>query len=87
MQRDNDTAMMATNRSQAFQNEAPSVWIHGGKDFVIATITLGPATSMVAFKKDFEAQIFRRSSHEEDVIVPAIAEPLLVWIISGEAQA
>lgn len=34
---------------------------------------------------DVEAQIFRRASNEKEVLVPAVAEPLLVWIISGEA--
>ncbi|PYD78226.1 helix-turn-helix domain-containing protein (plasmid) [Komagataeibacter sucrofermentans] len=33
-----------------------------------------------------EAQIFRRPQHEDEVLVPAVAEPLLVWVISGEAQ-
>ncbi|WP_010515670.1 helix-turn-helix domain-containing protein [Komagataeibacter oboediens] len=36
--------------------------------------------------KEAEAQIFRRPQHENEVLVPAVAEPLLVWIISGEAQ-
>lgn len=36
--------------------------------------------------KEAEAQIFRRSQQEEEVLVPAVAEPLLVWVISGEAQ-
>lgn len=36
--------------------------------------------------KEVEAQIFRRAPFEENVLVPAIAEPLLVWIISGEAR-
>ncbi|WP_395372421.1 helix-turn-helix domain-containing protein [Komagataeibacter diospyri] len=36
--------------------------------------------------KEAEAQIFRRPQHEDEVLVPAVAEPLLVWIISGEAQ-
>lgn len=36
--------------------------------------------------KEAEVQIFRRPQHEAEVLVPAVAEPLLVWIISGEAQ-
>lgn len=36
--------------------------------------------------KEAEAQIFRRSQQEDEVLVPAVAEPLLVWVISGEAQ-
>lgn len=36
--------------------------------------------------KDAEAQIFDRPPQEEDLLVPAVAEPLLVWIMSGEAQ-
>ncbi|MFT8896038.1 MAG: AraC family transcriptional regulator [Acetobacter sp.] len=36
--------------------------------------------------KEAEAQIFRRSQQQEEVLVPAVAEPLLVWVISGEAQ-
>ncbi|MCL6707215.1 AraC family transcriptional regulator [Pseudomonas sp. R2.Fl] len=35
--------------------------------------------------KDVEAQIFRRAQREDEVLVPAVAEPLLVWVISGEA--
>ncbi|MBJ7223966.1 MULTISPECIES: helix-turn-helix domain-containing protein [unclassified Brenneria] len=33
-----------------------------------------------------EAQIFRRAPSEENVLVPAVAEPLLVWVMSGEAK-
>lgn len=36
--------------------------------------------------KDVEAQIFRRAPFEENMLVPAVAEPLLVWVISGEAR-
>lgn len=32
-----------------------------------------------------EAQVFRRSSREDEFLVPAVAEPFLVWVISGEA--
>ncbi|HEV2505655.1 MAG TPA: AraC family transcriptional regulator [Mesorhizobium sp.] len=32
-----------------------------------------------------EAQIFRRRSREDELLVPAVAEPFLVWLISGEA--
>ncbi|MDX8530330.1 AraC family transcriptional regulator [Mesorhizobium sp. VK25A] len=35
--------------------------------------------------KDVEAQIFRRAQREDEVLVPAVAEPLLVWVTSGEA--
>jgi AraC family transcriptional regulator len=35
--------------------------------------------------KDVEAQIFRRAQREDEVFVPAVAEPLLVWVMSGEA--
>ncbi len=33
--------------------------------------------------KDLSVRIFRRPSVEESVIVPAVPEPLLVWILSG----
>ena len=36
--------------------------------------------------EDVEAQIFRRARHEDEVLVPAVAEPLLVWVISGDAR-
>ncbi|PRD42600.1 AraC family transcriptional regulator [Phyllobacterium phragmitis] len=36
--------------------------------------------------KDVEAQIFRRAQCEDEVLVPAVAEPLLVWVMSGEAM-
>ncbi|MBL7238014.1 MAG: helix-turn-helix domain-containing protein [Komagataeibacter hansenii] len=36
--------------------------------------------------KEAEAQIFRRPQYEHELLVPAVAEPLLVWIISGKAQ-
>lgn len=36
--------------------------------------------------KDVIAQIFSRRAEEESFIVPAVAEPLLVWIISGSAR-
>jgi len=36
--------------------------------------------------KDVEAQIFRRAQREHEVLVPAVADPLLVWVISGEAK-
>ncbi|WP_260855146.1 hypothetical protein [Mesorhizobium amorphae] len=32
-----------------------------------------------------EAQIFRRRFREDELLVPAVAEPFLVWIVSGEA--
>lgn len=32
-----------------------------------------------------EAQIFRRRFREDELLVPAVAEPFLVWVISGEA--
>jgi len=35
--------------------------------------------------KDIEAQIFHRAHSEDEVLVPAVAEPLIVWVISGEA--
>lgn len=35
--------------------------------------------------RDVEAQIIRRPAHEDGVLVPALAEPLLVWITSGSA--
>lgn len=34
---------------------------------------------------DIEVQIFQRAHEEMEVLVPAVAETLLVWIISGEA--
>jgi AraC family transcriptional regulator len=36
--------------------------------------------------KDIIAQIFMRPAVEESFVVPAVAEPLLVWILSGEAR-
>ena len=30
-----------------------------------------------------ETQIFRRAPYEDGVLVPAVAEPLIVWIIAG----
>ncbi|GAN97787.1 transcriptional regulator [Komagataeibacter europaeus NBRC 3261] len=36
--------------------------------------------------KEAEAQIFRRPQHEDEELVPAVAEHFLVRIISGEAQ-
>ena len=35
--------------------------------------------------RDVIAQIFRREPEQESFIVPAVAEPLLVWILSGSA--
>lgn len=35
--------------------------------------------------KDLLVQIFSRQRVEESVIVPAVAEPLIVWILSGSA--
>jgi AraC family transcriptional regulator len=35
--------------------------------------------------KDILVQIFNRERIEESFIVPAVAEPLIVWILSGEA--
>ncbi|MBY4640680.1 AraC family transcriptional regulator [Gluconacetobacter entanii] len=36
--------------------------------------------------QEAEAQIFRRPQQKDEVLVPAVVEPLLVWVISGEAQ-
>lgn len=36
--------------------------------------------------KDAEAQIFRRAHREDEVLVPAVAEPFLVWVVSGKAK-
>ena len=35
--------------------------------------------------RDVIAQIFRREREQESFIVPAVAEPLIVWILSGSA--
>lgn len=35
--------------------------------------------------RDVEAQIFHRAEREDEVLVPAVAEPLVVWVMSGEA--
>ncbi|KPH01871.1 AraC family transcriptional regulator [Pseudomonas sp. RIT-PI-q] len=35
--------------------------------------------------KDVLVQIFTRERIEESVIVPAVAEPLIVWVLSGDA--
>lgn len=35
--------------------------------------------------RGLEAQIIRRAAHEDGVLVPALAEPLLVWITVGSA--
>lgn len=35
--------------------------------------------------KDFVAQIFARNAVQESCIVPAVAEPLIVWILKGAA--
>jgi len=35
--------------------------------------------------KDLLVQIFSRQRIEESIIVPAVAEPLIVWVISGNA--
>lgn len=35
--------------------------------------------------EDVEAQIFHRAQREDEVLVPAVAEPMLVWVMSGEA--
>ncbi|QEO17764.1 helix-turn-helix domain-containing protein [Acetobacter vaccinii] len=34
---------------------------------------------------DAQAQIFSRALQEEEILVPAVSDPLLVWVISGEA--
>lgn len=34
---------------------------------------------------DLDVQIFSRPATEDDILVPAVAEPLLVYILSGEA--
>ncbi|WP_335945489.1 helix-turn-helix domain-containing protein [Pseudomonas sp. G166] len=43
------------------------------------------ATSDGVSAKDVLVEIFVRERTEERVIVPAVAEPLLVWVLSGEA--
>lgn len=43
------------------------------------------AASDVLADRDMLVQIFNRERKEESFIVPAVAEPLLVWIISGNA--
>ena len=35
---------------------------------------------------DVDVQIFSRPLQEDEILVPAVAEPLLVWVISGEAN-
>ncbi|MEI2387940.1 AraC family transcriptional regulator [Breoghania sp. JC706] len=35
--------------------------------------------------RNLDAQIFSRPAREEDILVPAVAEPLVVYILSGEA--
>ncbi|MGH6632024.1 hypothetical protein [Sphingopyxis sp.] len=36
--------------------------------------------------RDIIAQVFVRPAVEESFVVPAVAEPLLVWILAGEAR-
>ncbi|PEN21147.1 AraC family transcriptional regulator, partial [Acetobacter fabarum] len=36
--------------------------------------------------KDVDVQIFTRPVQEDEILVPAVAEPLLVWVIRGEAN-
>jgi AraC family transcriptional regulator len=36
--------------------------------------------------KDVDVQIFTRPVQEDEILVPAVAEPLLVWVICGEAN-
>ncbi|KHL71559.1 AraC family transcriptional regulator, partial [Pseudomonas putida] len=43
------------------------------------------AASDVLADRDMLVQIFNREREEDSFIVPAVAEPLLVWIISGNA--
>lgn len=43
------------------------------------------ATSDGISSKDVLVEIFVRERIEERVVVPAVAEPLLVWVLSGEA--
>lgn len=43
------------------------------------------ATSDGVSSQDVLVEIFVRERTEEHVIVPAVAEPLLVWVVSGEA--
>jgi len=43
------------------------------------------AASNVLADRDILVQIFNREREEGNFIVPAVAEPLLVWIISGNA--
>ncbi len=34
---------------------------------------------------DVEVQIFERASAQAEILVPAVAEPLLVWVVAGDA--
>jgi AraC family transcriptional regulator len=43
------------------------------------------AASDVLADRDMLVQIFNREREEDNFIVPAVAEPLLVWVISGKA--
>lgn len=43
------------------------------------------ATSDGVSSKDILVEIFVRERSEAHVVVPAVAEPLLVWVLSGEA--
>lgn len=36
--------------------------------------------------KDVDVQIFTRPVQKDELLVPAVAEPLLVWVIRGEAN-
>lgn len=44
------------------------------------------AASDEGFAKDVLVQIFTRERVEHSVMVPAVAEPLIVWVLSGEAS-
>jgi AraC family transcriptional regulator len=43
------------------------------------------ATSRGGAWKDLLVQVFARQRVEESILVPAVAEPLIVWILSGAA--
>jgi AraC family transcriptional regulator len=52
--------------------------------------SLVPGTRVAAAKghawKDLLIQVFERSRHQESLLIPAVPEPLIVWVLSGDAR-
>ncbi len=75
---------LSSNPCALFEEAVPERTSARGLEQFIAGRTLLSGDSLAW--SDLFVQVYSRHSHQEAFLVPAVAEPLIVWVMSGEAH-